>query len=139
MSAKLVCFAKKHWNMVLYVLFGILTTLVNWLIFLPFRNSEPVTLYNGLAWVVSVFFAFITNKPFVFKSYDWSAKVVLREAFNFYCCRLTSILLESAAMVFFVDMMAYNAIAVKAIVSVAVIIINYVGSVLIFKHSTTQK
>lgn len=138
MSAKIIGFAKKHWNMVLYILFGILTTGVNWLVFLPFRNCEPVTLYNGIAWIISVLFAFLTNKPFVFKSNDWSAKVVLREAFNFYCCRLTSFLLESAAMAFFVDVMAYNAIAVKAIVSVAVIIINYIGSVLIFKHSTSQ-
>ena len=124
--------------MVLYILFGILTTGVNWLVFLPFRNCEPVTLYNGIAWIISVLFAFLTNKPFVFKSNDWSAKVVLREAFNFYCCRLTSFLLESAAMVLFADMLAYNAIVVKAIVSVAVIIINYIGSVLIFKHSTSQ-
>lgn len=120
----------KYWDVVSYLFFGFLTTLVNFLIYFPLYNWLNLSglFSNVFAWIVTVVFAFVTNKPFVFKSHDWSAPVVLPELSKFVGCRLASGLLESFAIWLFVDKLAQNGNWVKLIVSVLVVILNYIFS-----------
>lgn len=136
MVRKMIQLVRKHWDIVVYLIFGVLTTVVNYLIYLPCYNLLSLTaaVSNGIAWVVAVAFAYVTNKPFVFKSHDWSATVVLPELGKFVGCRVGSGLIETAILLVTVDWMAWNGNIMKLLVSVLVVILNYVGSkLLVFK------
>ena len=76
---KIMELVKKHWDIVTYLFFGVLTTLVNYAVYLPCYNllGLSAAISNVIAWVVAVAFAYLTNKPWVFKSHDWSAQTVL--------------------------------------------------------------
>lgn len=127
---------QKYEDIILYLFFGVLTTLVNLAVYFPLYNllSLPAALSNVIAWAVAVAFAFLTNKPFVFKSHDWSKAVVWPELTKFVACRVGSGLLETGMVFLFVDVLAWNGNIVKIAVSVLVVIINYVGSkLLVFK------
>lgn len=130
---KLLDLLKKHRDIVIYLFFGILTTAVNYAVYLPLYNwtSLPAGACNVIAWAVSVAFAFLTNKPFVFESHDWSARTVLPELAGFTGCRVGSGALETGILFVFVDWLALNGNLVKLITSVLVVILNYVGSKLL--------
>lgn len=120
----------KYWDVLSYLFFGALTTLVNFVVYFPLYNwlGWSAALSNIAAWVVAVTFAYLTNKPFVFKSHDWSAKTVIPELTKFVGCRIGSGLLETVAILLFVDCMQWNGNLVKIIVSILVVILNYVSS-----------
>lgn len=121
---------QKYWSVISYLFFGALTTLVNFLIYFPLYNwlSMSGLVSNVIAWVVAVGFAFVTNKPFVFKSYDWSAPVLLPELSKFIGCRIASGFLETFLIWLFVDQLAKNGNWIKIIVSILVVILNYIFS-----------
>ncbi len=124
--------------MISYLFFGVLTTLVNYAVYLPLYNYAGVSasVSNVIAWVVAVLFAFLTNKPFVFGSHDWSAKTVLPELGKFTACRIGSGVLETGILFLFVDMLSMEGNVIKLITSVLVVILNYVGSrLLVFRKS----
>lgn len=120
----------KYWDILSYLFFGVLTTLVNFLVYFPLYNWIHLsgTLSNVIAWAVSVAFAYLTNKPFVFKSHDWSAKTVIPELSKFVGCRVGSGALETLVIFVTVDLLAWNGNIMKVLVSVAVVILNYVAS-----------
>lgn len=124
---------QKYRDVLAYLIFGALTTLVNYLIYLPCYNllHWSAGISNAVAWVGAVAFAFLTNKPFVFKSRDWSWKVLWPELTKFLGCRIGSGVLETAIIFLTVDMLAWNGNVIKIITSVLVIILNYFGSKLL--------
>ena len=121
---------EKYWDILTYLFFGVLTTVVNYLVYLPCYNllGWSAGLSNILAWIVAVAFAFVTNKPFVFKSYDWSWNVVWPELTKFVGCRIGSGVLETGILLVCVDMLAWNGNVMKLITAVLVIVLNYIGS-----------
>lgn len=123
----------KYWDILSYLFFGGLTTLVNFVIYYPCYNwlHMSATLANVIAWVVAVAFAYLTNKPFVFRSYDWSWKTVGPELTKFVGCRIGSGLLETAAIFLTVDCLHWNGNVMKLILAVVVVILNYIGSKLL--------
>lgn len=124
---------EKYWDLVSYLFFGVLTTVVNYLIYLPVYNylGFSAAVSNMIAWVGAVAFAYLTNKPFVFRSHDWSAKVVFPELTKFISCRLASGVLETAILFVTVDCLRWNGNIWKLITQVLVVIFNYVGSKLL--------
>ena len=129
-------FFEKYEDMVCYLFFGVLTTVVNYLVYLPCHNwlGWSAGLSNVLAWVIAVAFAFLTNKPVVFKSHDWSWRVVGPELTKFVGCRIGSGVLETAILLITVDWIGWNGNVWKLITAVLVIILNYIGSkFLVFK------
>ena len=127
---------KKHYDILAYLFFGVLTTVVNYLVYLPCYNwlQMSAAVSNAIAWVVAVAFAYVTNKPFVFKSYDWSAKTVIPELTKFVGSRVASGGLETAIIFVTVDLMQCNGNVMKLITSVLVVVLNYVASkLLVFK------
>ncbi len=133
MGNKIKELVTKHWDIFSYLLFGVLTTVVNYMVYLPCYNwlGLSATVSNMVAWAASVAFAFLTNKPFVFKSHDWSAKTVWPELTKFVGTRLGSGILETAVIFATVDLLNWNGNIMKLAVSVFVVIINYVGSKLL--------
>ena len=127
---KIWCLIKAHWDVMAYLVFGVLTTVVNYLVYLPLYNWMGISaaVSNIAAWVVAVAFAFLTNKPFVFQSHDWSRKTVLPELSKFVSCRVASGAMETAIIFLTVDLMQWNGNIWKLITSVLVVILNYFAS-----------
>lgn len=138
MAQKLLIYIKKHWDFLMYMVFGVLTTLVNYIVFLPcmYVVGLTATVSNIIAWVAAVAFAYVTNKPFVFHSTDWSLKTVGPELSKFLSCRVASGVMETVIMMVCVDLLGWNGALWKIIANVLVIIVNYIGSkLLVFKKS----
>ena len=133
MIGKIRALLAKYQDIISYLFFGVLTTVVNFLVYYPLTNLLGInaTMANVIAWAVSVAFAFLTNKPFVFKSHDWSARVVLPELWMFICTRVGSGLLETVMIFLLVDVLRFDGNIIKLAVSILVVIINYVGSKLV--------
>lgn len=128
---KKLCIQYKE--VLLYLIFGVLTTLVN---IVTYALSTKIfhidwQVSNVIAWVLSVLFAYITNRKYVFESKDSN---VIREMISFFIFRLVSFVLDMGFMYLFIDMMHVNDMISKIIVQVIVIVLNYVFSKLfIFK------
>ena len=134
---KLFALLKKHEEVISYLFFGGLTTLVNYIVYLPCYNLLHLSgaVSNAVAWVAAVAFAYLTNKPFVFRSNDWSAKTVIPELSKFVGCRVGSGLAESVILLIAVDMLGWNGNLWKLLTNVLVVILNYIGSkLLVFKN-----
>lgn len=131
---------KKNKETVLYLIFGICTTIINIFVY---GFSVNILLLNTvtsttIAWIISVIFAYITNRKFVFNSNTKNIMLILKEFISFMICRITTGLLDVGIMYIFVDKLNYNGMIIKIASNVLVIIINYIVSKLvIFKHSTT--
>ena len=124
---------EKYWDILSYLFFGVLTTVVNYLVYLPCYNLLGISasLSNVIAWVAAVAFAYLTNKPWVFKSHDWSRQTVIPELTKFVGCRVGSGALETGIIFLFVDVLCWNGNVMKLITSVLVVILNYIGSKLL--------
>lgn len=127
----------KYWDIVSYLFFGVCTTIVNYLIYIPCYNfwGMSATVSNMIAWVVAVAFAYLTNKPFVFKSHDWSVKTVIPELTKFIGCRVGSGAAETLILFLAVDLLGWNGNIWKLVTQVMVVVLNYIGSkLLVFRN-----
>ena len=128
---------KRYWDIISYLIFGVLTTAVNYIVYLPLYNLVGLSaaVSNAIAWASSVAFAYLTNKPFVFKSHDWSINTVVPELVKFVGCRVGSGLAETLIIFVTVDLFNFNGNIIKLITSFIVVILNYVASkFLVFRH-----
>lgn len=133
---KLKALMVRYRDVIVYLAFGVLTTAVNYIVYLPCYNVLGLSgsASNAIAWVGAVAFAYLTNKPFVFQSHDWSAKTVIPELTKFVGCRVGSGVLETAIIFLTVDWLGWNGNVMKLLTSVLVVVLNYIGSkLLVFK------
>ncbi|MGN1316746.1 MAG: GtrA family protein [Acutalibacteraceae bacterium] len=101
----------KYQEIILYFIFGVLTTIVNLFTFWAFTKILGEELYlinNGIAWVVGVVFSFVTNKLFVFASKSWNFKTSAREFIAFVGARLFSLGVEEGGMWFFIELLNFG-------------------------------
>ena len=127
---------RRYREMILYVFFGGFTTLVNIGVYLVSTKvfHMDLVLSNGLAWFLSVLFAYVTNKIFVFESKTCKAKLLLREFVSFVGARLVSGLFDTAFLYVTVEYFHLWDVAMKIVSNIAVIIMNFVFSkVFIFR------
>ena len=126
-------------EMVNYLFFGAATTFVNWSVYgLAVRFAGfSVTVGNVIAWVVAVVFAFMTNKIWVFESRSWQPLLVLREGSTFLGARIFSGFVEIAGVPLLYriglnyPLLGIEGFTAKVVVSVIVIVMNYIFSKLI--------
>ena len=128
---------KKYKELFLYGIFGVLTTLINIVIFyLLDKIGINVYINNTIAWIVSVLFAFITNKIFVFESKNMSLKIILKEGFSFFLARIFSYFVDMFMIFILFQVMGINKMIAKVISNAIVIIINYfLSKLIIFKKN----
>lgn len=127
---------KNHRDLILYLIFGICTTLVNmftyW--FCAHILNFSVIFSTIIGWILSVLFAYITNRTWVFQSKATGSKQILKEITSFFSCRLLTGILDLIIMFVFVDILGMNDMLIKIISNVVVIVLNYIASkLLIFK------
>lgn len=122
----------KYRGVLLYLVFGGLTTLVNILVFAIARKlSLSLLVSNIIAWILSVLFAFVTNRKFVFESKNTN---VLKEGVDFFKCRVLSLVFDVVLVYLLVDVFKFYELLSKIISNVFVIIINYfLSKMFVFK------
>lgn len=113
---------------ILYLIFGVLTTIINILTFSIMEQLTTNLLFNNtVAWICSVLFAFITNRNIVFQSTGNK----LKELFLFFGARIVSLLFDNALIFILIEKLMLNNILSKIIVNIFVVVINYILSKLI--------
>lgn len=124
-------FIKDHREVVSYLVFGALCTLVNFIVshicmlFFDSKNAGGMFAIVAISWVASVTFAFITNRKFVFKS---KSKNIKREALSFYLGRLGTLGMDYGIRFLLITLAHWNFTLVWLIVQIVVVIFNYVFS-----------
>ena len=127
---------------VTYVIFGVLTTLVNLLVFKGFDvlfKGKYYLFTNTIAWIAAVAFAYVTNKLFVFESKSWKLDVIKKEIPSFLGARIASYFVEQAGLWIFVELLNFDEkvfdfilvklsgkITAKPIIGVIVVLLNSV-------------
>ena len=124
---------EKHKEVLLYIFFGGLATVVSIGTFLLFDALMNELIANVLSWVITVGFAYWTNRTWVFRS-EVRGKDVWKEMTTFYTGRLLTLGLEELILLVFATILRWNAAIVKIAAQVLVLIGNYIISkLLIFR------
>jgi len=126
----------KHKEIINYLLFGGMTTVVSWGTYSLFVKAIGMSIGVGniLSWICAVLFAFVTNKLFVFESKTWQPATAIREFFSFIGARLTTGVIEWVGVPFFSThglihpLFGVKGLLAKIVVSIVVIILNYLFS-----------
>lgn len=115
---------------VLYVVFGAITTVVNIVSFQFCFNllGIPTLIANGIAWILSVLVAYVTNKLFVFQSHNEHMGQFFKEMLMFFAARLLSFGIDELGMWLMVDMAHMGGGLSKVAMNVIVLILNYIFS-----------
>ena len=127
---------RKYREMIFYLVFGGLTTLVNIFSYFVLTDVGEIQylVSTAIAWVLSVLFAYFTNRVWVFQSTASGTKAILREIGSFFGCRLLSGAIDMGIMFLCVSVLGLPDKLIKILANVVVIILNYLFSKLfIFK------
>lgn len=118
---------RKYQDILAYLIFGGLTTVVNLVVF-----YVTVTLWgwnyqvgNVWAWFLSVLFAYVTNRVWVFHSHFTTVKALLNEAVSFFLARGATLVMDMAIMWIGVSLLQQNEMLTKLIDQVVVVLANY--------------
>lgn len=147
---KIKVLLERYKELLLYLVFGVSTTVVNFLIFALCQTLLGESLYlisNGLAWFAAVVFAYVTNKLWVFESKSWKPAVLWREIPSFFGARVLSFAIEEVGLLVLVEWLDFASFSLrllgvtlsgtllaKLLLAVIVVILNYFFSKLfIFK------
>ena len=132
---KIISLYKKYEEIINYLIVGGLTTLVSIVVYALFTKCFHINymISNVISWIISVLFAYITNRIFVFKS---KSRDILLEIYQFFKYRIFSFLIDVLFMYILVELINVDDMISKIIVQVIVIVLNYVFSKLfVFKKS----
>ncbi len=123
-------YAKKYQQFITYTICGTLATLVNLSTYFYLNRGLGISaIYsNSVAWLLSVLFAYITNKVFVFKKSHYEIIGILKEFTAFIFARLSSGLIDMFFLWLGVYVMGIYDVVVKIFTMVIVVIMNYIFS-----------
>lgn len=123
-------------EVLLYLVFGVLTTTVNFIVYTFFTRVLLVDelISNIFAWVFAVTFAYVTNKKYVFSSKSTTTKQLTKELTSFFLARLFSLGVDMSIMYIGIRVLFVFDMYVKLFSQVVIVILNYVLSkFIIFK------
>ena len=126
----------KNKELISYLIFGIFTTFVNLFSYIVLTKLFGVEYKTATtaAWILSVLFAFITNKLYVFQSKNTNFKVITKEFGFFVLSRLLSYGLDISSMLLLVGVLETDDLTAKIIANIVVVAFNYVaGKFFVFK------
>lgn len=121
---------KRYEELVGYVVFGGLTTVVNIVVFLVLErySALPYLWANAIAIILSILFAFFTNKRYVFKSRTKQLQALWREFYLFVGFRLITAFIDMISMFILIDIINIPVEPAKLITQVIVVVLNYISS-----------
>lgn len=116
-------------EIMLYLVFGVLTTLVDWVVsFALYRLPINTHIANVIAWVAAVLFAYVTNRVWVFESKREGVRAIARELGVFAGGRVATLAMQELVFLALHDMLHISEYIVKVIAAVLVVIGNYAVS-----------
>ncbi|MDD5791862.1 MAG: GtrA family protein [Erysipelotrichaceae bacterium] len=118
----------KYQEVISYLFFGVLTTVVNYIIYFSLNAVLGEDLYlvnNVVAWAGAVIFAFVVNKFFVFKKKSKNSAELIKEMTSFALARLASLGIEEIILFIGMSLLKLNGTIVKLAAQVIVVILNY--------------
>lgn len=119
-------FYRNHLEIINYLFVGGCTTLVSILSFMLCRSFKlDLVLSNIISWILSVIFAYFTNRIFVFKSDSSNWK---KEFITFSGGRVVTLILDTLLMIIFVNYLYFNDLISKIVVQLCVLVSNYIIS-----------
>ena len=121
----------KYYELITYVFFGGITTVVDFVIYYSLLWAFGEEIYipaSVAAWAGAVFVAYVTNKTIVFRDETKGAKAVFWQTFRFLLSRVFTLGVQTALMWLFVDVLHMSQWLVKLPVAVVVVLLNYVIS-----------
>lgn len=120
----------KYKEVIMYLIFGVLTTVVNIVVYYVMADMLQVhyMISNVVAWFLSVLFAYVTNRKYVFES---KSNEIIKEMVSFFGARLATGIMDMAFMWIFVGLGLLPDFIAKVITNVFVIIANYILSKLV--------
>lgn len=118
---------KNYQRIILYLVFGGLTTLVNLLVYFGLTRLVGVQylISNIAAWIAAVLFAYAGNRVFVFASSGRGLLLILKECATFIGCRMLSGLADTGIVYVMIDLLHFQDLMVKIIANTTVVILNY--------------
>ena len=137
----------KYKSVILYLLFGVSSTLINWIAYAILESvTNNINVANVLSWLITIIFAFITNKQMVFGSSNWKFSTLLPELLRFFLARMGTGVLEIVGVPLLIRMgvagtlFGIQGLGVKCGITVIVIVVNYVFSKLfVFQKEKTKR
>lgn len=143
MKSKITHYLKKHEQIIRYVIVGGLTTVVSLLSYFALtatlldpEDPRELQVANIISWILSVIFAFFTNKKYVFKSKE---KNITKQMAEFFLSRASTLLMDMLIMFILVTIVGLNDGISKLIVQFVVLILNYILSkFFVFSKSKKQ-
>ena len=134
----------KYKEIINYLIVGVLTTIISLAVyylctitFLNPKNAFQLQLANVISWIVSVTFAYFTNRKYVFESKN---PHIFKEDSAFFLARVGTLLMDMGIMFLCVTLIGMNNKIAKLISQVVVIISNYIFSKLfVFKKGQNEK
>lgn len=146
----------KYREIIMYLIFGILTTLVSIISYAVFRTVFPnaksvpgwlewiftltsrfgiesnTVFPNILSWILASTFAFVTNRVIVFRSENKTFAKILLEALRFYASRISTLIVDVVLMFLLVDLTGFHAgwyeLLAKIFTNIIVVVLNYIFS-----------
>lgn len=124
------------------MVFGALATAINtagyWLLYSVI--GFPNLIATALALIITIIFAFFTNKLFVYRSKSWNIEVLIKESSGFLICRALTGVFDMLFMFITVDILALFPVLMKLIAALLVGLMNYLaGKFLIFKGNKAEE
>lgn len=132
----------KYKELILYVFFGGLTTLVNWGLYWLLADllCVPYLWSTAIAQIAAILFAYITNRIWVFESKVRGFRGISLEMAKFFGCRGVSFFLDLACMYVGVDLLQVNDKAMKLISNVIIILVNYgLSKLFVFRKAVKDR
>lgn len=123
-------------NIIRYIFFGGLTTLVNLISYFILRNYIDYNIANFISIILAILFAYLVNSRFVFMSKPNTIKERLQEFIKFISARISTMIIEMVGVFIFVDLIKIGDLLGKFLIQVIVLILNYIFSkLLVFKKT----
>lgn len=132
MTEKLRALAVKYREQLVYLVVGVLTTAINYVIYGVLTGPMRVHYIasNVIGWMGAVAFAYFANGRWVYRSVERRGP---KEAAAFVGSRLFSLGLETALLFLLVDLLKADKMVAKLLVAVLVVVVNYLTGLLVFK------
>jgi len=113
----------------LYILFGLITTLVNLIVYKVLIDlGIHYTISTTVAFVVAVSVAFWTNRLYVFRSQSQGLASVFREMTSFFSMRILTYLIDVVGLILLIELLLVDPFISKLLVNGLVVVLNYLLS-----------
>lgn len=118
---------QKYRRILLYLIFGGLTTMVNMAAYFGLTRLVGVQYLaaNAGAWLTAVLFAYASNRAYVFTSGGQGLVFLVKECLSFMGCRIFSGFIDTGIVLVMIDLLHFQDLVVKIAANTAVVIVNY--------------